>query len=47
MYGVTGNDSLVFPAKLVLYSFLICYLSMKNNALEVKKTSNLLTYELL
>jgi len=41
MCGVTGDDFLVFPAKVMIYLIL-----MENHFLEVKKTSNLLIYEL-
>ena len=34
--GVTGDGCLVFPAKLLLYSFLICYCLMENYITEVK-----------
>ena len=34
---VIGYGWLVFPAKPLLYSFLVCYFSMKNHFLEVKR----------
>jgi len=45
-FGVTGDFSLMFPAKQMLYSFSICYWSMENQFSEVKKTSNSFAYEL-
>ena len=41
---VTGDGWLVFPAKQLLYSLLICCWWMENNFLEVKKTTNSFTY---
>jgi len=43
---VIGYGWLVFPAKPLLYSLLVCYCSMENHFSEVKKTSNSFTYEL-
>jgi len=45
MFGVTGDDSLVLTAKLLLYSVLICYCLMENHFSEVKNTTNSFTYE--
>jgi len=42
---VTGDDCLVFPAKLLLDSLSICCWLMENHFSEVKKTSNSFTYE--
>jgi len=44
--GMTGDDSLVFPAKLLLCSVSICYCLLENQFLEVKKTTNSFTNEL-
>jgi len=46
MFGVTGDDILVFPTKLLLYSLSICYWMMKNHFSEVKNTSNSFANEL-
>ncbi len=46
MCGLTGDASLVFPAKLLLYSLLIGYCPIENDFSEVKKTANAFTYEL-
>jgi len=46
MFRVTGDDSLVFPTKLLLYSVSICYCLMENHFSEVKKTTNSFTNEL-
>ncbi len=43
---VIGNGLLVFPAKPLIYSPLVCYCSMENHFSEVKKTSNSFTYKL-
>jgi len=44
--GVTSDGCLVFPAKLLLNSLLICYCLMENHFSEFKKTSNSFTCEL-
>jgi len=46
MCVVTGDDSFVFPTKIMLYSLLICYWQMENHGSHVKKTSNSFTYEI-
>ncbi len=46
MFGVTGDDLLVFPTKRLLYSVLIGYCLMENHFSEVKKTTNSFTNEL-
>ncbi len=46
MYGVTGGDCLVFPAKPLLFSLSTDYCFMENHFSQVQKTSNSFTYEL-
>jgi len=46
MFGVTGDDSLVFPTKPLLYSLSICYCMMENHSSEFKHTTNSFTTEL-
>jgi len=40
MFGVTGDDSLVFPSNLLFYSVSICCCLMDNHFWEVKKKTN-------
>jgi len=46
MFGVIGDDSLVFPTKLLLYSLFICYCMMDIYFSEVKNTTNSFNNEL-
>jgi len=45
MYGVTGGDCLVFPAKPSLHSLPTDCCFMENHFSQVQKTSNSFTYE--
>jgi len=45
--GVTDDVFLLFPAKVLLHSLLICYCLMENHVSEVKKTTDSFIYELL
>ena len=44
--GVTGDVSLLFQVKILLYSLLICYCLMENHFSEEKTSSDSFTYEL-